>query len=42
MLIYYNPWIDIYKDYRGEKHIVLWYNDLKGERKFIDLLGDHS
>lgn len=36
--IIYEPFIDIFEDYRGESHIVLWYNS-KGERKFINIVG---
>jgi len=37
--LYIRPWIDIYKDYRGIQHITLWYNNHKGERKYINLIG---
>ena len=38
-VFYTRPWIDRYKDYRGIEHIVLWYTNHKGERKFISLVG---
>ena len=34
----YSPFIDIFKDYTGKNHIIIWYN-YKGKRNFIDLLG---
>lgn len=39
ILAYTHPWIDVFKDYRGTKHIVLWYTNFKGERVFINLKG---
>ena len=42
LIAYARPWIDIYKDYRGVKHIVLWYNNFKGERAFINIVGDQK
>lgn len=42
ILVYTCPWIDSYTDYRGIKHLVLWYTNLKGERDFINLIGDRS
>lgn len=43
LITYTRPWIDVYEDYRGIKHIVLWYSDFKGERrcKFIEI-GDQE
>ena len=41
-LSYTHPWIDVFKDFRGVKHIVLWYTNYKGERKFINLTGDQQ
>jgi len=35
----YNPYIDCFYDYRGEYHIILWYN-YKGERKYINIIGN--
>ena len=35
----YHPFIDIFDDYRGEHHIILWYDDNKKERKYINILG---
>lgn len=37
----YDPFIDIFEDYRGEKHIMLWYNK-KGKRKFINIIGSQQ
>lgn len=42
IICYTHPWIDKYKDYRGVKHIVLWYTNLKGERVFVNLQGDQE
>lgn len=39
---YTHPWVDIYKDYRGVQHVTLWYSNYKGERKFINLIGDQK
>ena len=39
VITYTHPWIDKYTDYRGEKHLVLWYTNLKAERTYIDLIG---
>ena len=39
IIAYTHPWIDVYKDYRGATHIVLWYTNLKEQRKFINLIG---
>lgn len=37
------PWVDVYKDYREIKHIVLWYTDfITGERKFINITGSQK
>ena len=36
------PWIDIFTDYRGIQHIIFWYTNFKGERKFINLLGSQE
>ena len=35
------PYIDSYTDYRGKKHIVIWYT-FNGERKFINLIGSQE
>lgn len=35
----YEPYIDIFKDYRNEYHVILWYNQ-GNKRKFINLIGD--
>lgn len=42
IISYTHPWIDIFKDFRGVKHTVLWYTNYKGERKFINLIGDQQ
>lgn len=42
IMILSNPWIDKYKDYYGNKHIVLWYTDIFGERRFINLIGSQK
>jgi hypothetical protein len=35
----YDPYIDYFYDYRGEYHIILWYNS-NGERKYVNIIGD--
>jgi hypothetical protein len=40
LIWYFQPWVDYYKDYRGTKHLVLWYN-WKGFRNFYDFSGDY-
>jgi hypothetical protein len=35
----YDPYIDIFNDYRKEYHVILWYNH-KGKRKFINIVGN--
>ena len=42
LIFYFRPWIDIYTDYKGIKHIVLWYTNLKGKRMFINLIGSQK
>ena len=42
VITYTHPWIDSYTDYIGGKHTVLWYTNFKGERKFINLIGDQK
>ena len=42
IIVWTHPWIDSFKDYRGIKHILLWYTDFKGERKFINLIGSQE
>ena len=37
-LILLCPYIDYYIDYRGQKHLTIWYS-LNGKRKFINLIG---
>lgn len=34
--IKWNPYFDIFKDYRDKNHIIIWYNSKK-ERKYFDL-----
>lgn len=41
LFVLINPYIDIFKDYRGKIHIILWYN-YKNKRKYIDLRGSHD
>lgn len=36
--VIFEPYLDIFEDYRGDPHIILWYNG-KTERKYINLLG---
>jgi hypothetical protein len=35
-----DPYIDCFYDYRGEYHIILWYNDFEGQRKYINIIGN--
>jgi hypothetical protein len=28
LLIFINPYVDFFKDYRGKNHLIIWYNDL--------------
>lgn len=42
IITYTHPWIDYYTDYRGIKHLVLWFTNVKGERKFINLIGSQE
>jgi len=35
----YNPYLDCFYDYRGEYHIILWY-DWGKERKYINIIGN--
>jgi len=42
VITYTHPWIDIFTDYRGIQHIIFWYTNFKGERKFINLLGSQE
>jgi len=34
--IKWNPYFDVFKDYRDKNHIIIWYNSKK-ERKYFDL-----
>ena len=37
ILMFLNPYIDSFIDYRGQKHILIWYNDIfSNERKYFD------
>lgn len=36
----FQPYIDSYIDYRGQHHIILWYSNLKGERKYLNIKGE--
>jgi len=38
MIVIYEPYIDVFK-VDGKYHIILWYTNLDGERKFINILG---
>lgn len=42
VLLYTHPWIDKYTDYRGQKHLVLWFTNHKGDRKFINIIGSQE
>lgn len=35
--IYISPHFDIFMDYRGEEHLIIWYNDIKRNRKYIQV-----
>lgn len=34
--------LDIFVDYRGKFHIIIWYTNNKGVRKFINLFGSQK
>jgi hypothetical protein len=38
----YDPYIDCFYDYRGKYHIILWYNDNEGQRKYINIIGNQE
>lgn len=38
MIVIYEPYIDVFKVDR-KYHIILWYTNLDGERKFFNILG---
>lgn len=38
LILIYKPYLDIFRDYRDQLHIILWY-DWCGNRKYINLLG---
>ena len=40
-LFFFSPYIDIFTDYRGKKHIIIWYS-IRGRRKFVNLLGNQE
>lgn len=42
IIVYMHPWFDYYSDYREQKHLVLWYTNLKGKRVFINLIGNQQ
>ena len=42
LFVIINPYIDIFKDYRGKIHIIIWYYNYKNNRKYIDLRGSHD
>lgn len=35
-MIYFNPYFDVFEDYKGNFHITLWYSK-NSVRKFINL-----
>ena len=37
IIVWTHPWFDFYDDYRGIKHIMLWYTNYKGIRKYIQI-----
>lgn len=42
MLFYFQPWVDVYTDYRNQEHIVLWYTNLKGTRSYLNIVGNRE
>lgn len=38
LVIYFNPYIDIYYDYRNNLHIVFWYS-YRNKRNYVNILG---
>lgn len=42
VLLYIHPWIDNYTDFRGQRHIVLWFTNHKGERKYTNIIGSQE
>ena len=43
LIVLFRPWIDYYTDYRGVKHLILWYTNLKtNQRNFINLIGSQK
>lgn len=41
-ILYCRPYIDYFKDYRNKTHLLIWYFNFKGERKYIDLIGSQE
>jgi len=41
LFFYFQPWVDNYVDYRGQKHIILWYS-FNGKRCFINIVGNQE
>lgn len=41
LVFHLRPWIDICKNYKGEKYILLWYTNFKGERNYIRIGGQY-
>lgn len=38
ILYFINPYIDMFRDYRGKKHMIIWYNNIiTNERKYYQL-----
>lgn len=42
IITYTHPWIDSYIDFRGQKHVVFWFTNHKGERKYINIIGSQE
>lgn len=41
ILLIFNPYIDIFKDYREKYHMIFWYS-YKGKRKYISIIGSQQ
>ena len=39
LYLIFKPFIDIFDDYRGEHHIIIWYDRLDKKRGFINIIG---
>lgn len=37
-LKYFKPYLDIYKDYRGNLHVLLWYK-INNKRSYLIIIG---